>query len=297
MDLSTHQSRLEVVVEESEGGSDGCDDQSVLDLQDDELILDAPGHIDSESDEETHALMREICAARKELAASDRKAKLRAELNAVNKELDRVRVRRQERAARPANSNSLSQRSALFSQASRLDEARQSQKSSVAGPREPLVQFLPDLDSQFDPSATESSESDSGSGKSSKNKSKNKEKSGMFPKATDVSQRQVWPHLALSDEYPGKRLTFKALNFPLFVAGELEIITCASTRISNTERNSRMCLLKTICYVHKYADWDIVRDIYASILNKIEQGLLSWDNSDFSKKLIGWLVKEIWSGL
>ncbi len=123
-------------------------------------------------------------------------------------------------------------------------------------------------------------------------RARSKQKSGIFDKAVEhIESKQNWPHLFLSEEYPGKGLTFMQLDFNLFIAGELEIIT--NEHISSIERQARLHLLKWLTYLHKTSDWDLVRDIYVAILNKIETGQLSWSqyHTKFQQE-IQWLVTK-----
>jgi hypothetical protein len=57
-------------------------------------------------------------------------------------------------------------------------------------------------------------------------KKSNNKKSGIVAMATDhVVNPQIWPQTNLQYEYVSKRVTFLELDFKLFVAGELEIIS------------------------------------------------------------------------
>ena len=59
-----------------------------------------------------------------------------------------------------------------------------------------------------------------------KKKKKKKKKSGINAKASDrVRNTQKWPHSHLQFENVNKQVKFDELDFKLFVAGELEIIS------------------------------------------------------------------------
>ena len=103
-------------------------------------------------------------------------------------------------------------------------------------------------------------------------------KSGLVARSTDnVRYPQTWPHVALQDEFFNQALEFKELDFRLFVAGELEIAT--SPDISDRERTGRLLLLKQLAYLHGVHDWGILRNIYLSVVRKIEMGSLHWGSS------------------
>ena len=118
-------------------------------------------------------------------------------------------------------------------------------------------------------------------------------KSGIFDKSVNhISNKQQWPHLWLRDEYPGKNLTFMDLDFKLFVAGELEIISSES--VPHIERQARTHLLKTLTYMHRSCEWEFIRDIYIAMMNELETGHLRWDQYDtlFQSK-VQWLVTKL----
>ncbi len=315
-DLSTHQRQLSPVPEGEEESSEF------------ELELHAQGTIDSDSegesatggtasgDEETARLENQIKQQKRLIAAAEKKARLQKELDMVNQRLQAIQKPRVNHTGHIGQSNHGragrepgSDEHDYVRQALHMDEGRRGDSRPFASMdhNKPFSQgksdteefgFISNFMSKFDPDNIESvtsssSDSDGRHTKKSKGKKSKKNKSGMYAKATDhVARRQIWPHLALGDEYPGKRLTFKSLDFPLYVAGELEIITCTSQKISDTERRGRLHLLKAISYLHKHADWDMVRDIYASILNRVEQGLLSWEQPGEFHQQINWLVTK-----
>ena len=119
-------------------------------------------------------------------------------------------------------------------------------------------------------------------------------KSGLVAKSSDaVRYPQLWPHVALQDEYLYKGVSFNELDFRLLIAGELEIISSES--ISNLERNGRLRLLKRLTYLHGVHGVDCLKGIYTAIVRKIELGLLKWD-SDFISE-IQWLVTKQVAGM
>ena len=92
-------------------------------------------------------------------------------------------------------------------------------------------------DSFFD--SSDESVSDS---KKKKQKHKKKKKPGINAKASDrVRNPQKWPHSHLQFEYVNKQVKYDELDFKLFVAGELEIIS--DPELSSAERSGRLTLL------------------------------------------------------
>jgi hypothetical protein len=86
---------------------------------------------------------------------------------------------------------------------------------------------------------------------------------------------QIWPQTNLQYEYVSKGVTFQQLDFKLFVAGELEIIS--SKNIGDKEKKARVALLKKkIVYYRSLSDktyfFDLpfLRDLRFEILNDTE---------------------------
>jgi hypothetical protein len=89
--------------------------------------------------------------------------------------------------------------------------------------------------------------------KTKKRKFKSKMKSGIFDHPSDeVVKKQMWPQSKLQFEYAGSKIDFDDLEFNLFVAGGLEILSTA--KISETERVGRTKLLKKIAYYTELYD-------------------------------------------
>ena len=85
------------------------------------------------------------------------------------------------------------------------------------------------------------------SSKKHKNKRHPKKKSGIKAKASDkVKAPQKWPHAHLQYEFVNKEMKFDDLDYRLFIAGELEIISESS--LSSVEKQGRINLLKKIIY-------------------------------------------------
>ena len=61
-----------------------------------------------------------------------------------------------------------------------------------------------------------------------------------------VKAPQKWPHAHLQYEFVNKEVKFEDLDYRLFIAGELEVISESS--ISSSERQGRINLLKKIVY-------------------------------------------------
>ena len=127
-------------------------------------------------------------------------------------------------------------------------------------------------------SSSEGSSSDNDSGDSEnkkKKKHKHKKKSGINAKASDkVRYPQKWPHAHLQYEHVNKQVKYDELDFKLFVAGELEIISEDS--ISSTERQGRLKLLKKIVYYYATYEFKGLKAFYAAWLREIELGKKTW---------------------
>ena len=96
----------------------------------------------------------------------------------------------------------------------------------------------------------------------------------MAKTASDkVKNPQIWPHSKLQYEFVSENIPFKKLDFNMFVAGELEILT---SKIFKTEYKGRIHLLKKIVYYSKLYDWKCLLKFYAAWLRRIKTGLNSW---------------------
>ena len=113
--------------------------------------------------------------------------------------------------------------------------------------------------------------------KSKKHKSKKNKKSGIKAKSSDkVKSPQKWPHAYLQFEYVNKQVKFEELDYRMFIAGELEVIS--ESDISKEERNGRISLLKKIVYYSGTYDFKGLKAFYAAWLREIELGKKSWSD-------------------
>ena len=234
------------------------------------LEVDAPSSL--REDEELIALQKELKAKERVRERERRKAEIRHEMDQVDKDLATIRARKARRDSR-RDSSSSQMRQADISFLQRPPAAESTAASGIG-------QFLLE-DSR-------SSTPGKAYGVSSLREQKPK-KSGMVAKSSDaVRYPQLWPHAALQDEYLFKCLSFSELDFRLLVAGELEIIS--SDNISSVERSGRLRLLKRLTYLHGVHGVECLKNIYTSIVRKIELGLLRWDSQFISE--IQWLVTK-----
>ena len=136
-----------------------------------------------------------------------------------------------------------------------------------------------------DSDSSDSSKGSSGSDqdkrkKKGKHKGKSRLRSGMVAKnSDDVKFPQLWPQKGLKKQFVTSKPKFKDLDFRLFVAGELEIISRVGIR--STERKGRLRLLKEICYHQNSYEWEALRDCYASVVKNIELGISDWSEDLF----------------
>lgn len=91
-------------------------------------------------------------------------------------------------------------------------------------------------------------------------------------------------------EYAGSKINFDDLEFNLFVAGELEILS--SSKIGDVERIGRTKLLKKIAYYTELYEWKGLKKMYAHIIRQIENGLADW-SKDFSEIETPILIKYV----
>ena len=173
-------------------------------------------------------------------------------------------------------------------------------KSSIKSKAESVVKKILDLDSDDVSSDTDivdsSSSSDSGdpilvSKQSKKHKSKNKKKSGIFDHPSDeVIKKQIWPQSKLQFEYAGSKINVDELEFNLFVAGELEILS--SAKLCEVERVGRTKLLKKIAYYTELYECTGLKKMLVNIIRQIENGLADW-SKDFSEIETPILIKYV----
>ena len=95
--------------------------------------------------------------------------------------------------------------------------------------------------SESESTDSSSTDSDSSKKKKKKHKSKKHKKSGINAKSSDkVKDPQRWPHAYLQYEFVNKQVKFDELDFKLFLAGEISIISADD--LSETERKVRLDL-------------------------------------------------------
>ena len=118
-------------------------------------------------------------------------------------------------------------------------------------------------------------------------------KSGIHQKASDkVPNPQLWPHTALRGEYLNKNVTFDAMRFDQYVAGEVEIITKRCS--SEAEVNMRLELLKSVSYLMKNHSWEAVKTAYCCVITEIENNAIDWESSmlEFNMIIQGSMLKH-----
>ncbi|CAH1777340.1 unnamed protein product [Owenia fusiformis] len=135
-----------------------------------------------------------------------------------------------------------------------------------------------DSSSDYSTTSSQSSTSDTEQRDSHKRRGKKHLKSGATKKSTDIVKKQLkWPHSGLKIKFARKYKATSDLDFPLFVAGETNIII--SKNISASERQGRLNLLSKVAYAYnmKYK-WAEIRDFHADVLHSIERGHIGWDD-------------------
>lgn len=137
-----------------------------------------------------------------------------------------------------------------------------------------------DDESDFSDISSDDSITNSSSDESKRKKKHRKHKSkrsGIKAKASDrVKHPQKWPQSHLQFEYVNKHVKFEDLDFKLFIAGELEIIS--DERLTATERSGRLALLKKIVYYYSTYEFKGLKAFYAAWLREIELGKKKWSD-------------------
>jgi hypothetical protein len=151
---------------------------------------------------------------------------------------------------------------------------------------------LEDWDTDF-PSSSDSSSRHSSDSEQEKflarGKTKRQCKSGISSLSgagTKVKKPQRWAQSGLLDSYSADSVSFGDLDLAMFTAGELGVALSRDT--GKLERNSRLNLLRDLCYLATKKSMSVVRKIYASILNKIELCELEW--GDNMQPQIQWML-------
>ena len=88
----------------------------------------------------------------------------------------------------------------------------------------------------------------------------------------------TWPQEKLSYTYTSKNITYKDLDFPLLVAGELGVILTPT--ITKKERECRLRLLQMVAYQSRSRTWASVRDFHKQCLNHAQE-VGEWNPFDF----------------
>ena len=131
--------------------------------------------------------------------------------------------------------------------------------------------------SESESTDSSSTDSDSSKKKKKKHKSKKHKKSGINAKSSDkVKDPQRWPHAYLQYEFVNKQVKFDELDFKLFLAGEIFIISADD--LSETERKGRLDLLKKIIYFSNTYEFKGLKAYYAAWLREIELGKKNWSD-------------------
>ena len=90
----------------------------------------------------------------------------------------------------------------------------------------------------------------------------------------------MWPQSKPQFEYAGSKINFDELEFNLFVAGELWILS--SAKLCEVERVGRDKPLKKITYYTELYEWTGLKKMYANIIRQMENWLADW-SKDFSE--------------
>ena len=269
------------------------DELDELDTEDDEL-----GDLDTE-DEEVINMEKEWKKLRAERKSYERKQKL-------GKQEEKKERLRQEIAAEKEKKRSKSKdKGEAFSKIFNLKDKyiKNNEKnvtietlrkipkyrSRASGKVNKILELCSDSDdsSSFVSSCSSNNFSDS-ENEIKKIKTHNSDKKSK--NSDEVVQKQLWPQSKLQYEYAGSNVKFDELQFNLFVAGELEIISNKKT--DEIEKTGRIKLLKKISYYTELHEWKGINQFYAHIIRQIENDLSTW-SQDFSGVQTPLLIKYV----
>ena len=104
------------------------------------------------------------------------------------------------------------------------------------------------------------------------------QKSGIKEHVSDtVMNKLAYAHMGLPYEHTRQgNIGFHDLDYSSFVQGELGIILEPSMHALPREAQGRLQLLLKISNIFCTYEWSAVKDFYASVLHKLERGLISW---------------------
>ena len=240
--------------------------------------------------EELESMRKEIQALDEEralLQKSEEVRKVRAELEAKRKEVKKLRGTSLHGTLEVTKTNSKSKAKVAetISDEININTLRQDEDLRKIVRKELEAFGLSSNQGSINTSSTQSSSSSSSSSEErkksksrDKKKKKHKLKSGITAKASDrVKHPQKWPQAHLQYEHVSKQIQFKDLDFKLFIAGELEIIS--EDGLPESERIGRTKLLKKIVYFSNTYDFEGLKEFYAAWVREIEMGLKTWLDS------------------
>lgn len=132
------------------------------------------------------------------------------------------------------------------------------------------------------PSSSSSSEVSQTSGATATRRKKGKKlKSGLKIKADDdVITQVLGPDAFLQFQYVSSSPRYNELTFPLFVAGELEIIS--SNRVSIAESQAWLNLLRILAYEANRYSMEVIREWHRAFMHSIEMGWADWSQDPYT---------------
>ncbi len=103
--------------------------------------------------------------------------------------------------------------------------------------------------------------------------------SGLKRTSTDyITQPQRCPQTFLGMKFSRQPVKFENLDFRLFVAGELAIISQGTGQWSREQRG-RMSLLQDIVYSAGHYQWHAILSYYGQVISELESGARMWGDS------------------
>ena len=104
-----------------------------------------------------------------------------------------------------------------------------------------------------------------------------KMKSGMMALPSEnIKSQEIWPHYNLGFGYVTSAIQFNQISFEQYIVEESKMIQKSSDPI---EIKGRLSLMARLAYLkQKGHAWSLLRNLYAAIVNSIEQHDSTWSS-------------------
>ncbi len=230
---------------------------------------------DAEEIREMEEKSAELLKAQEKLAARKHKAHLKAKLQAIAADNDKLEAEcknlensSHKPPAKPPKSDTLECNMNILREMKELEERAQ--------------QRLKGIDRELDPDYYSDSSSDDSSCSSRRRGKAKKKRSGREVKAFDnVKVQLVWPHTQLRFQYMNNKTKFASLDLALLFAGETQHILANSPPAD--EVTGRLKLVQLVAYHSKSYQWQACLNFFGAVLLEVERGLRTWSDCNFQE--------------